>query len=327
MDTLLYGLARALVAFLQALPLTWVARLGRAGGGLAYRVDRRHRRVAERNLTLCFGQEKSPAEIRALAQENFRRLGENYACAIKTAAMSFEALRPRVEFVGNARIISPPADRKPQSVVAAIGHYGNFELYARFGQFAPAYKCATTYRGLRQRSLDRLLQSLRERSGCLFFERRFDGPALKAFMNQPGVILGLLADQSAGALRVPFLGHDCSTTPSPAIFALRYHCALITGVCYRVGLARWRIEAGPDIPTHENGQARSTAAIMRDVNQAFEAAVRRDPANWFWVHKRWKPPPVESKRPGSPLADAGILPASDGSGTSRPEDRKSDAGQ
>ena len=27
---------------------------------------------------------------------------------------------------------------------------------------------------------------------------------------------------------------------------------------------------------------------MRDVNAAFEAAIRRDPANWFWVHNRWK---------------------------------------
>ena len=30
METLLYYLARALVGLLQALPLTWVARLGRA---------------------------------------------------------------------------------------------------------------------------------------------------------------------------------------------------------------------------------------------------------------------------------------------------------
>ena len=29
---------------------------------------------------------------------------------------------------------------------------------------------------------------------------------------------------------------------------------------------------------------------MLDVNRAFEVAVRRDPANWFWVHDRWKPP-------------------------------------
>ena len=289
METVLYCLARGLVALLQALPLTWVARLGRGGGGLAYWLDGRHRRVTLRNLTMCFGGEKSPAELQALARENFRRIGENYACAVKTATMRFEALRPHVEFVGNPRIVSPPAGQVPQGVVAAIGHFGNFELYARISQFSPAYKSATTYRGLRQPSLNRLLQSLRERSGCLYFERRFEAPALKAFMNQPGVILGLLSDQSGGSLRGPFLGHECSTTAAPAIFALRYRCALITGICYRVGLARWRIEAGAEIPTHENGEPRSTAVIMRDVNRAFEDAVRRDPANWFWVHRRWKP--------------------------------------
>src|SRR5438105_11709781 len=98
MDTALYILARSLVALLQGFPLTWVARLGRAGGGLAFWLDARHRRVALRNLNMCFGQEKSPAEIRSLALENFRRLGENYACAIKTAAMTFEELRQHVEF-------------------------------------------------------------------------------------------------------------------------------------------------------------------------------------------------------------------------------------
>ena len=36
MDTLIYWLGRALVALIQALPLTFVARLGRAGGGLAF---------------------------------------------------------------------------------------------------------------------------------------------------------------------------------------------------------------------------------------------------------------------------------------------------
>jgi lauroyl/myristoyl acyltransferase len=309
MEAPLYYLARLLVAVVQALPLTWVARLGRLVGGLAYWLDARHRRVALRNLAMCFGGEQSPAHLRALARENFRRIGENFACAIKTAAMSFEELRPRVEFVGNPRILSPAAGQKPQNAVAAIGHFGNFELYARFGQFAPAYQCATTYRALRQPSLNRLFQSLRERPGCRFFERRFDAPALKAFMNQPGVMLGLLSDQSAGEVRVPFLGHDCSTTTAPAIFALRYHCVLFSGICYRVGLARWRIEAGEEIPIRENGQPRSSAAIMGDVNRAFEAAVRRDPANWFWVHRRWKPAPPRNSRARVPSPTEAPTPA------------------
>ena len=36
METVLYFLARVVVALLQALPLTVVARLGRAAGALAY---------------------------------------------------------------------------------------------------------------------------------------------------------------------------------------------------------------------------------------------------------------------------------------------------
>ncbi|HKI70090.1 MAG TPA: hypothetical protein VKA67_10905, partial [Verrucomicrobiae bacterium] len=288
MDLPLYLIARVLVTFLQALPLTVVARLGRIGGGLVYYLDGRHRRVALQNLAMCFGAEKSPAQIRSLARENFRRIGENFACAVKTAAMSFAELRPHVEFVGDSKILSPSRSQKPPGVVVAIGHFGNFELYARFGQYCPAYQCATTYRGLRQPSLNRLLQTLRSRSGCLFFERRTEGAALRSLMNQPGIILGLLTDQRAGKLRIPFLGRDGLTSVAPAVFALRYRYGLHTAICYRVGLGRWRMEAGPEIPTHKQGVARSIEEIMRDVNHAFEIAVRRDPANWFWVHNRWK---------------------------------------
>src|SRR5438309_1506227 len=114
MDTLLFIFARSLIGLLQAMRLTWVARIGRAGGGLAYWLDARHRRVALRNLTMCFGGEKSVVEIRALARENFRRIGEDYACAIKTAAMTIEQLRPHVEFVAPEDVVFPPAGKTPQ---------------------------------------------------------------------------------------------------------------------------------------------------------------------------------------------------------------------
>jgi KDO2-lipid IV(A) lauroyltransferase len=297
MDMLIYWPARALVALIQALPLTLVARLGRTVGGLVFWLDARHRRVALNNLAMCFGHEKSPGEIRALARENFRRIGENFASAVKTAVMTPEQLHPHFDFVGAEKILKFQADCGPQSRIVAVGHFGNFELYARFGQFVPIFKCATTYRGLRQPSLSRLMQSLRETSNCRFFERRTEGAALRACMTDTGLLLGLLADQNDGHLRLPFLGHECSTSSAPAIFALRYHCPLHTAICYRVGPARWLIEAGDEIPTRENGQPRSVAAIMGDVNHAFEIAVRRDPANWFWVHKRWKPAPWEKPKP------------------------------
>jgi lauroyl/myristoyl acyltransferase len=287
MNTLIYWLGRAFIAGLQALPPRVVARLGRAGGGLAYFLTPRYRRVTRDNLTLIFRNEKSPPEIRTLAQECFRRIGENYASAIKTAGMSFEQLRPHLEFAGFEGLpVNSPAEK--HNVIMAVGHFGNFELYARIQDIRRDYQGATTYRSLKQPAMDRLLQSLRGRNGCLFFERRAEGEKLREILNHGGVLLGLLADQSSRGARIPFLGRNCNTGLAPAVLALRYHARLFDVICYRTSLAQWRIEWGQEIPTHENGQPRSSEAIMRDVNAALERAVRRDPANWFWVHRRWK---------------------------------------
>lgn len=290
MESLLYGVARALVAVLQALPLRLVARLGRAGGRVFYWLDSRHRRVALVNLTQCFGAEKSPAEIAAIARENFRRIGETYACAIKTAGMTARQLRECVEVAGLERLPPAAPGTAPAGRVVAIGHFGNFELYAHIGTWAPGYQGATTYRALRQPSLNRLLQRLREQSGCLYFERRNRGADLRQALQRPGLIVGFLADQHAGrsGVRLPFFGRECACSTAPAVYALRYRRPLHVAICYRVGLARWRIELSDEIPTRREGKPRSVADITRDINQAFEAAIRRDPANWFWVHNRWK---------------------------------------
>ena len=288
MDAFIYWPARAFVSLIQALPLRVVARLGRGLGRLAFWLTGRYRRVVRQNLAMCFGQEKSPAEIEALARENFRRIGENYLCAVKTTRMTAEQLKPHVKFTGVDRLTQKSGDAPLPNVVIAIGHFGNFELYARFHDVRPDYQCATTYRGLKQPALNRLMQSLRETSGCLYFERRTDGPLLRAALGRGGIILGLLTDQSSKGLRAPFLGHDCDTGLAPAVLALRYHTELYTGICYRTGLAQWQLNLGEKIATHANGHPRSSEDIMREVNQALEAAVRRDPANWFWVHRRWK---------------------------------------
>jgi len=70
--------------------------------------------------------------------------------------------------------------------------------------------------------------------------------------------------------------------------AVRYGCTLYVPICYRIGLGRWVIETGEAIPTQANGRRRSCDDITRDINAAMEIAVQRDPANWFWVHNRWK---------------------------------------
>jgi lauroyl/myristoyl acyltransferase len=270
-----------------------VAILGNAGGLLAHFFDARHRRVTRRNLRIAF-PEKPEREIRSIVRRNFRRIGENYGCAIKTASMSFEQILRVCPVIGAEKLRSP-TDPLINRIVA-IGHFGNFEIYTILSRFAPGYRGATTYRALRQPGLNRLLQELRSGSGCLCFERRTEAKELLRALNDRGLIIGILSDQHAGNKGVwgPLFGAECSTTPAPAVFALRYDSPLNTAIIYRVALGRWQIEVGDEIPPRDAaGKPRSVDEIMGDVNRVFEAAIRRDPANWFWVHKRWKPrPPV-----------------------------------
>jgi KDO2-lipid IV(A) lauroyltransferase len=288
-DEFIYRLARSVIALIQAMPIRWVARLGRWGGGIAYAIDARHRKVALRNLARCFPT-KTEAEIKALARENFRRIGENYACAFKTSSMDRQQLSEVVEVRG-LDVIRNLREKNPVlNCVFALGHFGNFELFTRFPTFLAGFEFVTTYRAIRPPVLNDLIRNLRSASGVTLFERRHESGALKAVLKRGGVLLGLLADQSAkeGGVNLTFLGHPCSTSRAPAIFALRYACALFVPICFRTGPARWVIEVGEPISVESNGARRDPSDITREINHRFEGAVERDPANWFWVHNRWK---------------------------------------
>ena len=250
-DTPLYYFLRGLKAALQALPILWVARFGRAIGALVHLLDGRHRRVATRNLTMCLGDEKSAAEIKALVKENFRRIGENFACAVKTAGMAVEELNHHMEIVGREKVLSRDKIYGPVSRIFAIGHFGNFELFASSVKIAQGYRGATTYRAIKGAAINRLLLEMRESSGCQFFERRTEGGALRAALRTQLLLLGLLSDQHSGdnGVRLPFFGHEASVTKSPAVFALRFNLPLHTAICFRTGLGHWRIEVGDEIPT------------------------------------------------------------------------------
>jgi KDO2-lipid IV(A) lauroyltransferase len=283
----------ALLGSIRCLPLVTVARLGRLLGGLACRLDRRHRRVAEDNIAKTF-PELRPKEIQSLALENFRRIGEAYACAIRTPGMDSKELLARIEFVGLDDLLQSGAER----LVVATGHFGGFDLLAHVQGHWPDRHLATTYRAQRFTPLNTALQRLRALTGVEFIERHNAVQAVSELFNKNKSILALFSDQHGGGkgLWLPFLGRDCSCSPAPAVIALRYKALLTMAICYRTNLARWRIEVGPVIPTHdEHGQERSLEDITLEIHRQFDIAVRRDPANWFWVHRRWKPPTANQR--------------------------------
>ena len=304
MNTFFYLVAVLIVNVIRFLPLRFVVLVGRQIGILFYYIDAPHRRVAVNNLTNSLGSSRSKKEIIALARENFRRLGEVYLSSIKTAHIPPEKLGNILTIKGVERLDrSQREDGSEPSFILAIGHFGNFEMYANAGHNEPEYELCTTYRGFNQPWVDKVIKSLRSKSGCHFFDRRYEGGKLKTFMKRPKTITGLLADQSAGrsGILLPFFGRPCSTNPAPALFSLRYKLRLHGCLCRRVGIGQWELELGPEIPTRENGQARSVEEIMADVNATYEQYILEDPANWFWVHNRWKRSDRAKKR-GNRLA-------------------------
>ena len=290
METLLYCLCRLLIAGASCVPMRCLGWFGRQAGTVAWWLDARHRNVALENLAAAF-PEKNESEIQQIAREHFQRLGETYASILKTGGMDAEGIRRIVTFKGCEKIEGIYAADPDARVVLAIGHFGNFELFLWIKLALPSgQNWLTTYRALRQPKLTELMLKLREPSGAQLFERNQDADALKAAMSQPALMLGLLADQHAGAggLRLPVFGRTASMSPAPAVMAKRYKCRLFHAPCFRTGPGQWSIEVDDEIPLRENGKLRSSEAITRDIITAQEAAIRRDPANWFWVHNRWK---------------------------------------
>ena len=280
----------SVVSVLRCLPLVWVARLGRKLGGLAYHLDKRHRKRALANLHKVFGDEWEPSKIVSTAKENFRRLGENYACAIRAAYMSDEELSPHVEVKGAEHLVDPENPEQEQNRIFAIGHFGNFELYARLGDLLDFKKPGTTYRALKNPAANRVMEEMRGRSRLTYFERKRDVKFLKESLREGGWSLGILCDHHAGGGGIPSrcLGHLCSASPAPAVLSLRYRAKLYSAFVFRTSLARWVIEVRPEIPLRNEEGPLGIKEITQKVQDVIGESVRQDPANWFWVHNRWR---------------------------------------
>jgi len=290
METVVYLLAHCIVSMASFTPIICLAWLGRQIGHIAWYLDGRHRKVAIDNISAAYPK-MNRLEAKDLAKLHFRRLGETYACILKTGGMNAKQIKKVLTIEGYERIEEIMMHDPKANIILAIGHYGNFELFSWIVLGAPSAQIATTYRALRQPKLTELMLKLRAKSGCLYFERRTEGVKLQEAMKTPHIVLGLLADQNAGegGLWLPVFGRETSVSPAPAVFAQRYKCRLFPSACFRISAGHWKIELGEEIPVKENGQRRSTEAITRDIIEAQEKTIRRDPANWFWVHNRWKP--------------------------------------
>src|SRR6056297_3003816 len=123
-----YKVIRGVFALLGSLPPFLQRLLARCLGLAAYAADKKHRRIVTENLSLAYGREKTPEEIRRLAREvfiHFSRVIFEIGWLSRISLRRFAACC-RVEGVENYR----RALAENRGVFLLTGHIGNWELFA-----------------------------------------------------------------------------------------------------------------------------------------------------------------------------------------------------
>jgi Kdo2-lipid IVA lauroyltransferase/acyltransferase len=285
---------RLLLGFLWLfhwLPLGVQAGVGNLVGRLGYRVVGSRRRVALRNLELCFPELTIEARVR-LAKEHFRWLGRSLLERGLLWYASPARLRRLIQVVGDVTL----AERSARPVMWLAPHFMALDVAGASVLLFQKRKGISIYQRQSNPVMDRALRRGRLRLGnAEIFARDDAGRALfrairrgDAFFNLPDMDFG-----TRDAAFVPFFGVEAATLLAPSRMAKALDMVIQPVVAEILPGAqgyRVRYEAPwTDFPTDD---AVADAARM---NRWIEAEVRRNPAQYLWVHRRFKTrPPGEA---------------------------------
>ena len=289
MDFFVYLLFRAFTALVLSLPLIVVYRLGQTLGFLGWLVAVPYRRLVKENLTIAYGASKTPAEIAALARQHFTTLGANLLSSIKTVRFDDAGIREVCPVEGIEHAIH--ALDQGKGIVMVLSHMGNWELYAPLCQVLPQYKWSCIYQPLGNKYIEAYVGKARSRATVMFNRKNgFNAPT--AFLREGGAV-GVLIDQHAGdrGTWTPLFGRLASTSTLSGILTRRTDAILVPMAVVTTGPARWKLVIFPPVPGVEaDGTPMEIEAITARLNLTLERQVDTSPADWFWVHNRWKTP-------------------------------------
>ena len=286
LDFIVYLLYRAGSAIARALSLPLLFVLGEFLGFCAWLILPGYRRLARRNVSIAFGNEKSPRQLRHLVRRHFQRLGANLLCSVKLTSMPLEKMAAQIE-AENLDAIHREL-RAGHPVVLILSHLANWELFAHIlPKFIGYVRNSTIYQKLGNRFIDEHVRRGRGRAGVEMFDRR-EGFENAIKLLRGGGAIGILSDQHAGdhGLWAPFFGRLASTSPLPALLAKRTGAALVGVAIYTTGRAHWQIVVSPAL----DPKAGSVESLTAKMNELIASQIRRAPEDWFWVHNRWKTP-------------------------------------
>jgi KDO2-lipid IV(A) lauroyltransferase len=101
--------------------------------------------------------------------------------------------------------------------------------------------------------------------------------------------IGILVDQKMNdGIAVPFFGRDAMTAPAIANLARRDNCLVVPSQIIRKNKYHFEVILHPPLEIPKGGDdEKEVFSIMLQINKMLEEWIRANPAQWFWVHKRW----------------------------------------
>jgi KDO2-lipid IV(A) lauroyltransferase len=295
-DYLVYLAVRVFVCTVQAMRLESCERVAAGLATLATDVLRLRRDVIEENLSIAFPR-LDPARRRRLVWRMWRHL----FLMVAEIAHSPRKIHPSnwrryITIRDRLAVKALLDDGRPKVFVS--GHFGNFELCA-FALGLWGYPTYNVARPLDNPFLHDFVNRFRGMTGHSVLPKRGSSTEIERVLAGGGLV-GVLGDQAAGAKGcwVDFFGRPASTHKAVAVFALSNNAPLLVGyarrlgrpLCYEIG-----VEAIADPKT--------MPPELTDVNRltqwhaaALERLIRRDPEQYWWVHRRWKGAPPARKR-------------------------------
>jgi len=278
----------ALLWLLHGLPLSVQAAIGRAAGALLYRLAGSRRRIALRNLELCFPSLGAAARER-VAREHFAWLGRS----IVERGLLWWAPRERLTRLIHVEGEVDLAERSDRPVMWLVPHFMALDVAGAAVLLFQKRRGASIYQQQTNAVMDRVMRRGRLRLGNAVIFPRSDSakPLIREIRQGTGFFT--LPDMDFGerdAAFVPFFGVPAATLLAPSRMARALGMVvqpvvgemLPGGQGYRVRfLPPW-----PDFPTDD-----ALADTLR-LNRWIEQEIRRNPAQYLWVHKRFKTRPA-----------------------------------